>query len=467
MGTNLVFPLITFPYVARVLGPAGIGEAQFAFTYAQYFSLLATIGIPYYGIKEIAMSRKNPEKLNKTFSELFATGMLATFLATVLYSISIALVPQFRSNISLYLISGSILVFAFLNLDWLYNGLENFKFVALRSVLIKLLALLALFFLVKRPEDLQIYLAILAFSFIGNFFLNAFFFKQHVRLVFCKLNIKRHLAPLLLILSSSFATTIYSTLDSVTLGLISTKAEVGLYAASVKLAKVSIPLVTSLSAVLIPRIAGAIESQSLNEERNILRKSFSFIVFLSIPIAFGLFIYSENMVLLFSGSAFSEAATSLKCMACLPVLIGLGYFFGFQILVPRGRNKQLLYSTFSGLTIFLSINWFMTPQLGSLGTAIATLSTEFVVTLLYLIFSPKEVRSYLPWSEFLRAIMICLCFFPIRLVLSNFFSNANLELLAGILISSLVYFILQRSLFKNPFVLAGIGIIKSKIALLK
>ncbi len=463
MGTNLLFPLVTFPYVARVLGPEGIGNAQFAFTYAQYFSLLAAVGIPYYGIKEIAMSRGDRSKLNKTFSELFFISMITTCIAVTIYLISINVIGEFQSNQSLYIISGSILVFSFLNLDWFFNGLENFKFVSLRSVLIKVLALIGLYSLVKEPEDIKLYVAILAFSFVGNFFLNVFFLKKYVKLTFRGLNLKRHISPLLFILSASFATTIYSTLDSVTLGFITNKIQVGLYAASIKLAKVGVPLITSLSAVLVPKIANAIERKSIEEELTILKKSFAFIAFLAVPIAFGLYIYADNFILVFSGKEFVEASVSLRYMACLPVFIGLGYLFGFQILIPRGHNKYLLYATLSGLLVFIALNLTITPYLGASGTAIAILCTEFIVTLLYMILSPKQLRADLPWIEFIKASLSCSSFFILKLILSSLEFDSTVELIMGIIFSAAVYFMIQGFLFSNQFVTSAVMTLKGKL----
>lgn len=462
-GANLLFPLITFPYVARVLGPEGLGSAQFAFTYAQYFSLLASIGIPFYGIKEVAMSRHDKSKLDKTFSELLLISIIATAIVMVVYITSIILVTEFKTNISLYIISSSVLVLGFLNLDWLFSGLEDFKFITLRSVLVKCIALVGLFIFVKKPEDIGWYVGILAFSLTGNFVLNLCFIRNHVKFIFNGLNLKHHVSALLFILSSSFATTIYSTLDSVTLGFISDKIQVGFYAAAIKLAKVSIPVVTSLGAVLVPRIASAIEKNSLWEEQSLLSKSFAFIAFISVPIAFGLFIYSEHLILLFSGKDFIEASISLKYLSGLPIFIGLGYLFGFQILVPRGLNKHLFYSTSIGLIVFLAVNWAITPSLGAQGTAISVLSTEIVVTALYFAYSPKELWNVLPWKEFAKAFLLCSTFFLIKFSSSKFNLEPTLDLIIGILACGFFYTIGQKIMFSNQFVISGTNSLRSQI----
>lgn len=461
-GTNLLFPLLTFPYVARILEPAGIGRAQFAFTYAQYFSIIAAIGIPFYGIKEIAKCRHNKGKLDKTFSELVILSFWASLIAVAIYLTTVYLIPSFNQNFDLYLISGIVVLFSFLNLDWLFSGLEDFKLVTVRSVIIKLIALLILFIFVSDKNDVKAYIWVLTFALSGNYILNLFCLRSRVSFRRKKLNFRRHLAPLLFIVSSTFATTIYSTLDSVTLGVISNEFEVGLYTAAVKISKIAIPVVTGMSAVLIPKIAQAIGKGMLKEESAILSKSFSFILFLSIPSSIGLYLFRDEFILLFSGSDFLAASESLKFLAFLPICIGLGYFFGFQILVPKGLNRGLFLSTIFGLLVFVGLNLLLTPKLGAQGTAIACLCTEALVTILYLVCAPANIVKILPWKEIIYCGLISILFFPIKYLLGILGLSLEVELLIGVAICALVYFILQHYLFANQFLKLGLNLLKTR-----
>ena len=459
-GTNLLFPLLTFPYVSRILEPAGIGRAQFAFTFAQYFSIIAAIGIPFYGIKEIAKHRNDKDSLNKTFSELIILSFWASLIALAIYLASVFMIPEFGQNLDLYLISGLVVLFSFLNLDWLFSGLEDFRLITIRSVIIKSLALLILFLFVSDKGDVRAYVWVLTTALSGNYLLNLFYLKKKVRFLHKGLNYKKHLGPLLFILSSTFATTVYSTLDSVTLGLISNEFEVGLYTAAVKISKIAIPVVTGMSAVLIPRIANAIGKGDKKEEFTILNKSFSFILFLSIPASFGLFLFRDEFILLFSGVDFLPAAESLKYLAFLPFFIGLGYFFGFQVLVPNGLNRGLFLSTIIGLFIFLGLNLLLTPERGAEGTAIAILCTEGLVTILYIAFTPNSIVTKLPWTEIAYCVLISILFYPIKSILNMLNLSTELSLVIGIFTCSLVYFLSQYYIFSNQFVKLGWNLIR-------
>lgn len=463
-GTNLLFPLLTFPYVSRILEPAGIGRAQFAFTFAQYFSIIAAIGIPFYGIKEIAKHRNDRVSLNKTFSELTILSFWASLIALTIYLASVFMIPEFGENLDLYLISGLVVLFSFLNLDWLFSGLEDFKLITIRSVIIKSVALLILFLFVSDKEDVRAYVWVLTTALSGNYLLNLFYLKKKVRFIHKGLNYKKHLGPLLFILSSTFATTVYSTLDSVTLGLISNEFEVGLYTAAVKISKISIPVVTGMSAVLIPRIANAIGNEDRKGEFIILSKSFSFVLFLSVPASFGLFLFRDEFVLLFSGIDFLPAAESLKYLAFLPFFIGLGYFFGFQVLIPKGLNRGLFISTIIGLSVFLSLNLLLTPELGAEGTAIAILCTEGLVTIFYIAFTPKSIIVKLPWQEIIYCLLISMLFYPIKSLLNTLDLSTELSLAIGVFTCSLIYFLTQYYVFSNQFVKLGWNLIRKNKA---
>ena len=458
--TNVLFPLISFPYVARILEPEGVGKVQFAFAFAQYFSIIAAVGIPFYGIKEIARLRNEPKELNKVFSELFLISSYAAIVTTIIYLATIFSIPYFSKSLDLYLLSGLVIILGIFNLDWLFSGLEEFRLIAIRSILIKSIALISLFLVVKEEQDTIYYAGILVFSFTGNYLLNLFFVRRKVRLSIKGLNLKKHCIPLLFILLTTFATTVYSTLDSVILGFMTNEYQVGLYTAGVKLSKVAIPIVTGLSAVLLPKIAGAIQKNNLGEELDILKKSFAFIAFISIPISLGLFLFRENFILAFADESFISAKSSMSILSFLPVFIGLGYFFGFQILVPNNLNKGLFISTLIGLFTFLVINMLLTSQYGAKGTATATLGTEIIVTFCYAFFTPKRILVSLPWKEIFICFATALVFFPVRWIILELNLSLMLELIIGIITCTVLYFTLQFFIFSNEFVVYGVDYIK-------
>ena len=252
-ASNVLFPIIAFPYVSRILAPEGIGQVQFVISFAQYFAIVGGLGIPIYGISEIAKVKKDQSKLNILFSELFSINLLSSLFLSAVYLVVIFSVGEFSDETALFLVGGLIILLSSLNFDWLFNGLEDFRLVALRSVFIKLVSLVFLLTMVNSKDDALIYLSIMTFMLIGNNLLNLLLIKNKVRFVRRGLILKRHISPLLFILSTTFAATIYTNLDKVILGFLHGDAEVGLYTAGSRLSKAIIPFITAFCAVLLPK----------------------------------------------------------------------------------------------------------------------------------------------------------------------------------------------------------------------
>ena len=462
-GINILYPLITFPYVARVLQPEGLGEAQFAFNLALYFSVIASFGIPYYGIKEIGRSRNDMLAMERTFTELLVITAFTSLLSLTLYIIALGYVPSLDIQQSFAVVCGALILFAPLNIDWFFSGLEEFKVITLRSVTIKLISLFLLYGFVKTEHDVLIYLAVLTFSYVGNYLLNLLLLRKKIKLNFSGISLKRHRKPLLFILSSTFATTIYTSLDSVVLGLLSTDYQIGLYSAGVKLSKVCIPIVTGLSAVLIPSISQAIKANDQSYEIRMVSKSFSFILFLGIPISLGLFTYRELFITVLLGIEYIDAMPSMAYLSFLPLFIGLGYLFGLQVLVPNNLNRSLFLATLLGVMVFIMTNWLFTEKLGATGASIAILSTEIIVTLAYIYFCPKYLIHKLPYREAFFGIISASSFFLIHYVLQLLGMTQIHELVLGIILSAAFYFSIQHVVFGNPLVFTLFDTIRSKV----
>ncbi|RKQ50977.1 O-antigen/teichoic acid export membrane protein [Roseivirga pacifica] len=458
---NIIFPIITFPYAARILSPEGIGEVQFIFSFAQYFSILAAFGMPIYGVKAIASAKGNSSEESRVASTLILLSIITATIAFAIFFVSVQFVAPSKNSFATNLIAGLLILFGFLNVDWFFSGRQEFKLIALRSFIVKLFSLSILFFFVKEPEDTFPYLLFLVFLYVGNYILNFTFLMKRIKLSLKDISIKPHLKPLTLIFSMAVATTIYTTLDVVILGLLSNERQVGLYTAAVKLSKVSLPILTSLGLVVIPK-ATQILASGPNGNNKLFSKSFSFIVLLAVPMCAGIYLLAPESVILFSGIEFIEAAEVVKVLSLLPLLIGIGHFASFQILVPLNKNAAISISTFVGVILFLLATFLLIPKFGSTGAAVATVSTELVVSGIYLLFIPKELRLHLPWKKIPYAIASCLLFIPIVLSLR---ANLNSELiifLSSVCLCLASYLAVQHFLFKEGLVKEVFAFLKSR-----
>lgn len=271
--SQFVFPLITFPYVSRILLPIGTGKVSFATSIVSYFTLFAQLGIPTYGIRACAKVRDNREELSKMVQELFIINLMMSALAYVVYFAAIYYVPRFRQDKDLFLIVGLTIFFNAIGMEWLYKALEQYTYITVRSIIFKFIAIVAMFLMVHEQSDYVIYggISILASS-ASNIF-NFFHIHRYVNIKpVGHYNFKKHLKAIVIFFAMSCATTIYTHLDTVMLGFIRTDADVGYYNAAVKIKTILVSIVTSLGVVLLPRASYYVEHSMMDEFYRITKR---------------------------------------------------------------------------------------------------------------------------------------------------------------------------------------------------
>lgn len=461
---NLLFPILSFPYVSRVLGPEGIGKVQFAFSFALYFSIIANIGVPVYGLKEIARHKNDFNGRSQVFSELITIHFGACFLSSILYIAVILCFPYFKNNLQMHLSAVLIILMGFTSIDWLYSGMEQFRSIALRSVLFKILGLGLLYLFVRNRSDYSMYLYIMIFSFLGNNILSLFMTRDKIKLVFTNLQLRKHIMPLLFILGTTIAASMYTDMDTVILGFLSNSKTVGLYTAAVKLSKITLPFVTSMGVILMPKVAKEFADENINEVQNILSKTFGFLIFFAIPVVLGLALLSPEFILLFSGKEFLPATSSMQILSLLPLIIGFGHMFLYLVLVPAGKNKEMFFCVLGGMIVSLTLNFVLVPHFKAIGSSVANICSEMVVTLLYVYFIRKYFRFKYNWLLALKAIASALIFIPVIHIARGL--NIPLIYTVGVSVAvcGVLYLALQLLVFKNVFVYDILAFVKAKFS---
>lgn len=423
------------------MNPEGIGKVTFTNSISAYFLMFASLGIPLYGIREVAKIRDNREKLEKTTSEIFLLNMITTVIVVLLYFISLNLGYLGKEKSLLEIMSLNIFL-TFLGVEWFYQGIEEYRYITTRSVIFRMISLVLIFILVKTKDDYIIYGAITILSTVGSNILNFLKLKTFTKLSFKNLNIKRHLKPILTIFSMNIAISIYTNLDNVMLGYRSTEASVGLYSSGIKLVKLVLGIVTSLGAVMLPRISNYIHNGMENELKNLLDKAFKFIILLSLPCFLGLYLTSEEIILIFSGEGFKNAIPTMQYLTPIIIFIALSNFIGIQILYPRGEEKKVLISVIVGAIVNFSLNWILIPRYAQNGAAISTAIAEGLVLLIQIILGYKYLKFIKFNFEFFKAI-IATIFMGIMIIIFNkyYIGNIYLSLLVKILIGGGSYLI--------------------------
>lgn len=451
--SNILFPIISFPYVARVLGPEGIGKVQFVFSYAQYFSLFAALGIPVYGIKEIAKHRDHPEKIRAAFLSISTIFFITSLFATLLYLTSVLSLPFFKEHQQMYLLAGVMVFLSFTYTDWYYAGREDFKIIAIRSMIVKAIALCLLYTLVKNTQDLYAYLAVLIFTIIGNQVYGFILvFVKHKHSV-ASLDVRSHIKPLLFIFGATAASSIYTIWDTILLGFLSNATAVGFYTASIKIVKLLLPFVTSVGAVAIPSLAHKFANNKLEEVKSTIHHSFYFIVFITIPMAIGIYVLAPELMIIFSGAAFNDSVIPMQILSLLPLLVGFGYLFAFQILIPAEKNKEVFIAMLAGLFISVLFNILLVPKFLQIGAAIATIATEIGVTVIYFYFTKKHFQFQYPWAFLFQSLLAAITFIPVVFGIRYLSSNIYIVAFSSMLICTLLYGVAHIFVFKNFFLL--------------
>lgn len=392
--SKVIFPLITAPYVARVLEPDGVGLFNFAFNYANYFAFFAALGIPFYGIREIAKIKNDRTEQEKFVSEVISISLLATIVSVIIFLLSLWLVPQLNENYVVFLVSGIVLYISPIKIDWYYSGKEEFGYITFRSLIIKTLSVLCLFVFVHDKEDLLLYVCLNASCNALNEVWNYVKLYSSGIHPYFTLSGTRHLKPLFILFSSNIAISIYVVLDTLMLGFLTDYTEVGYYNSATHVSKTFIPVVTSLAAVVLPRISVMRENNQLEEINTLMNKSFSIVGFLSFPLAIGLITLAPVFVPLFFGDQFMGTITPLIIVSLLIIVIGFNNLTGVQVLLGFGLDKNFLYSIVAGASSNFLLNLVLIPYLGASGAAISSVFAEMVVlgTMLYYIYKLTPVR---------------------------------------------------------------------------
>ena len=426
--SSILFPLISFPYVSRILSPSGIGRVSFATSIITYFSMFAQMGIPTYGIRACSQVRDNKRKLNTTVRELLTINLILCIFVYAFFAILLFTVPRFREDRILLVIVSLSIGFNALGVEWLYRALEEYVYISIRSIVFKLIALILMLVLIKNSDDYILYGALTIFASVGSNVFNFINLRKHVKLTDCdSLNLSHHIKPISVFFGMSVAATIYSNLDTVMLGFIKSNYEVGLYNAAIKIKSVLVGVVTSLGAVLLPRSSYYIEKGLKQEFLDITRKGLNFVFIAAGSLTVFFMIFAEESIMLLSGKEFAGAIQPMILIMPTLILIGTSNIIGLQMLVPMGREKEVLISEIVGAIANIIVNATLIPVLAASGAAIGTVVAELIVVLVQFFYLKEiiiqDIRAIEIW-KILVAILVPagISLFVKHLGLSNFVS---------------------------------------------
>lgn len=396
--SGILVPLITFPYVSRVLKPEGLGRVNFAEAVASYFVMVAALGIPVYGVRESAKLRDDKAALSTLAAELFMLNTIMTAGALAAFGVFLVFSRKANADPVLFGVCAIPILVTPLGFNWLFGGLEEYIYITLRGLVIRILVVAAVFLFIRTQEDYRVYALLASLNTAGVGLVNIAFVRKHIsvrRVDRKKLDMWRHLKPVLLVFSLGSIVSIYTSVNKVMLGYLANDSEVGLYAAADRVIKAVVLLVTSTGLVLLPRTSYYIEREKMSEYRQLATTIIRFILFVSFPATAGLIAVAGPLMLLLLGPAFERTIPLVHIMGLDVLLIALSHFLGYQVLYSQGKEKSLLYSVVLGAVANVLLNGLLIPRWHATGAAVSTLAAESCVIGMRVILS--RAYAHLAW----------------------------------------------------------------------
>ena len=384
--SSLLFPLISFPYVSRILLPEGTGRVDFATSLIAYFLMFSQLGIPTYGVRACAKVRDDRRMLSKTAHELLIINLVMSAVSYGLLFLALIFVPQFREDRTLYLVVSLTILFNAIGMEWLYKALEQYTYITIRSVILKFVALGAMFLLIREKDDYVIYGGITILASSASYLLNFIHARKYISFRYLGgYEFKPHLKAVAVFFAMACASTVYTNLAKVMRGRMTTKVEVGYYGAAVRIKSILVSVVTSLGTVLLPRASYYVEHKQMDQFRQISQKALNFVFVAALPLMLYFMLFAKQGIFLLSGEEYAGAIVPMQLIMPTLLLIGLSNILGIQILVPLGREKTVLWSIIAGAVVDVVLNAIAIPLWGAAGAAAATTVAEAVVLLVQII----------------------------------------------------------------------------------
>lgn len=459
----VIVPLITTPYISRVLGAEGVGVYSYTYSIVNYFLIFAVLGTSIYGIKQIGVFQDNKKERSKNFWELFVLRMILTIIMTIIYYIYVVLLAEDKFIAS---IQGIYLIGTLLDISCFFQGMENFKKVTIRNLVIKIVNIIYVFTFIKTADDLWKYILGLAvFTVAGNLVMWVRINRYIDRVKLKDLKPFRNFKQILELFLPTIATQLFAIIDKTMIGAFSTDStENGYYEQAYKIVTVSLIIITTLGTVLIPKTAKAFAEKNMKDIKMYLNKSYKFVWLLGIPMMLGIIGIIDVFVPVFLGDNFDKVKIILPILSLLYIPMGMNYMTGRQYIIPTNQQNKYNKLLILGVVINTLVNLILIPKYYAIGASIASVSGELCILFLSMRYLIKTKQYSL--KGFIKDIYIYCISGIIMLVVILFIKEFIIYNLFGlillVMVGAIVY-LLSLFLFKEQIVMEQISNIKNKL----
>lgn len=405
---NYVFPFLTYPYVSRVLGVTGIGAYNFVDSVINYFILFSSLGINTLGVREISKCKGDPDALARTFSNLLIVNLALTGLMLLVLVVSTMTVPQLSAHKELMYIGAFKLVFNCFLVEWFFRGLEEFSYITIRSIIIKLVYVAAVFTLVRTRDDVWVYFLLGCLTIVVNAVVNLVFARTRVRLTFKGLEFGKTLKSLLALGVYSILTSMYTTFNVTFLGFVTDDVEVGYYGTATKIYYLVMAVISGFTSVMLPRMSGLVASGDMPKFKSYFTLAVELLLGFSLPVAAWMMLMASDIVMVISGPEFTGAVLPMIIISPLVLIVGYEQILVLQTLLPLGKDTVMLRNSIIGAVIGVALNVLLVPSLASIGSALVWIAVECVILVLSQIAVTKEISLRFPLDRLLVNLLVYL-----------------------------------------------------------
>ncbi len=459
VASTTLFPLLTFSYASRKLCADGMGMVSFAGSFVAYYSFLAMLGITNYATRELAKIRENRNASNKFIHEIMIINIISMIVAYILLFVCMHYIPTLKLYYKLLLINSFSIFLGVLGIEWLYIALEDYKFIAIRTIAMQIIAFLLMLVFVKDRGDVEKYAMIQVASSGGANIVN---FVHARKYIICswkhEYQFVKHLKPVFIIFFINFFSQIFTHLDTTMLGFMKSDEAVGLYTAAFRMIRVICTVVAAIPVVLMPRIANYVMKEEHEKIYDLARKAINIILMLSIPACIGVFLLSREIILLFSGDSFENAIVTTKILSFRIILSPLNSFVTLNLFIPIGKDKCNLLSNGCAALADFVLNLIFIPIWAQNAAAVSTILAEVIELVINLYFLNK-IYGLKFFENTVQYIIGSISIITLWLILSCIFNNEYLIMVLLILMSIPAYFgilyLLKNDFFMELFYLAS------------
>lgn len=441
---TILIPLVTTPYLSRILGPTRIGEYSYAYSIASYFVMFIMLGLNNYGNRTIAAVKDDRERLSKNFYSIFTMQISIASIIVVVYLLyAILLSPNVMTWImGIYVIS------AVLDINWFFFGMELFKLTVTRNTIVKLLTTVSVFMIVKKESDIHIYAIIMVLGILLSQVLVWPFVSKYVDKTKIDMSdVLQHVKPNIILFVPVIAISLYKVMDKIMLGFLSNMTEVGLYESSEKVITIPMSLVSALGTVMLPKMSHLVANKNKEESKKYIKSSLILAMFLSTSLCFGIMGIAKSFVPIFYGNGYQ------KCIILFQILLPSCLFLAFanvvrtQYLLPNNLDMVFIKSSFLGAIVNIIINFILIPQWQSVGAAIGTLFAEASVCVYQAIVIRKEISIVKYFLNTLPFIFAGVVMWSVLMYIDLQINNSYLQLGVLVLLGIVIYFVIILAIF--------------------